>query len=46
MLVIQGMLKQQCHYNFFFDQPVKGDMGKYENIPKVATGQEDDYTAA
>ena len=29
----------------FFDQPVKNDKVTYENIRKVATGQEDDYTA-
>ena len=28
----------------FFDQPVKNDKVTYENIRKVATGQEDDYT--
>ena len=32
-------------WKFFFDHPVKGDMGKYENIPKITTGQGDDYTA-
>ena len=28
----------------FFDQPVKNDKVTYENIRKVATVQEDDYT--
>ena len=28
----------------FFDQPVKNDKVKYENIRKIATGQGDDYT--
>ena len=28
----------------FFDQPVKNDLITYENIPKIATGQGDDYT--
>ena len=28
----------------FFDQPVKNDLIAYENIPKIATGQGDDYT--
>ena len=28
----------------FFDQPVKDNKVTYENIRKVATGQEDDYT--
>ena len=27
-----------------FDQPVKDDKVTYENIRKIATGQEDDYT--
>ena len=27
-----------------FDQPVKNDKVKYENITKIATGQGDDYT--
>ena len=37
-------------YNFiidgenFFDQPVKGDMRKYDSVRKIATGQGDDYT--
>ena len=30
----------------FFDQPVKNDKITYENIRKVATGQEDDYATA
>ena len=28
----------------FFDQPVKNNKVTYENIRKIATGQEDDYT--
>ena len=28
----------------FFDQPAKSDMRTYDNIRKIATGQEDDYT--
>ena len=28
----------------FFYQPVKNDKATYENIRKIATGQEDDYT--
>ena len=28
----------------FFDQPVKIDMRTYNNIQKIVTGQEDDYT--
>ena len=28
----------------FFDQPVKDNKIIYENIRKIATGQEDDYT--
>ena len=28
----------------FFDQPVKNDLIKYQNIQKAATGQRDDYT--
>ena len=27
-----------------FDQPVRNDLIKYDNIPKIATGQADDYT--
>ena len=27
----------------FFDQPVKNILGTYANIPKIATGQGDDY---
>ena len=27
-----------------FDQPVKNDLIKYENIRKIASGQGDDYT--
>ena len=27
-----------------FDQPVKNDMRTYDDIRKIATGQEDDYT--
>ena len=30
--------------NFFFAQPVKSDLKKYDNIRKIATGQGDDYT--
>ena len=29
----------------FFDQPVKHDIRKYDNMGKVSTSQEDDYTA-
>ena len=29
---------------FFFDQPIKNDIKTYENIRKIATGQEEDYT--
>ena len=28
----------------FFDQPVKNNLRTYDNIPKIATGQGDDYT--
>ena len=28
----------------FFDQPVANDFKTYENIRKISTGQEDDYT--
>ena len=28
----------------FFDNPVKSDMRRYDNILKIATGQGDDYT--
>ena len=28
----------------FFDQPVKNNKVRYENIRKIATGQTDDYT--
>ena len=28
----------------FFDQPVRNDIVTYENIRKIAIGQEDDYT--
>ena len=28
----------------FFDQPVKNNMRKYDNIQKLVTGQGDDYT--
>ena len=28
----------------FFDQPVKNDFRRYDNIQKIATGQIDDYT--
>ena len=27
----------------FFDQTVKSDLRIYDNIPKIATGQGDDY---
>ena len=38
--------RPQCYdwWKFFFDQPVKNDLITYENIPKIATGQGDDYT--
>ena len=29
--------------NFFFDQPTKNGLRTYDNIPKIATGQEDDH---
>ena len=29
----------------FFDQPVKNDQRKYDNVRKIVAGQEDDYTA-
>ena len=29
---------------FFFDQPINNDLKPYENISKIATGQEKDYT--
>ena len=28
----------------FFDQPIANDMKTYENVRKINTGQEDDYT--
>ena len=28
----------------FFDQPIKNDLKIYDNIRKIATGQDDDYT--
>ena len=28
----------------FFDQTVKNDLRAFDNIPKIATGQGDDYT--
>ena len=28
----------------YFDQPINNDFKTYENIKKIATGQEDDYT--
>ena len=28
----------------FFDQPVKNDLRTYDNIQKIAIGQDDDYT--
>ena len=27
-----------------FDQPIKSDLKTYDNIRKIATGQDDDYT--
>ena len=27
----------------FFDQPIKTDLKRHENIRKIATGQNDDY---
>ena len=33
------------HGGKVFDQPVKSDLRKCDNIRKIATGQEDDYTA-
>ena len=30
----------------FFDQPVKNDTKKYENIRKIVTGEGGDYTTA
>ena len=30
--------------DIFFDQPAKNDLRTYDNIPKTATGQGDDYT--
>ena len=30
----------------FFDQLVKNDLVTYENIQKIATGREDDYTTS
>ena len=32
------------HGKKFFDQPVKSDMRRYDNIRKIATSQGDDYT--
>ena len=29
----------------FFDQTIKNDLKTYDNIPKIATGQGDEYTA-
>ena len=31
-------------WKFFFDQLIKNDLTTYQNIQKVATGQEDNYT--
>ena len=31
-------------WNFFFDQPLKSDVRKYDNIIKIASIQGDDYT--
>ena len=28
----------------FFDQPIKNDLKTYDNITKIATGQDDDHT--
>ena len=28
----------------FFDQPIKNDLKTYDNIRKIATGQDHDYT--
>ena len=28
----------------FFYQPIKNDLKTYDNIRKIATGQDDDYT--
>ena len=28
----------------FFDQPIKNDLKRYDNIRKIATGRGDDYT--
>ena len=30
----------------FFDQPIKNNLTTYDNIQKIATGQEDDYTTS
>ena len=30
----------------FFDQPIKSNLGKYDHIRKIATGQGDDYTTS
>ena len=27
----------------FFDQPVRNDLIRFDNIPKIATGQSDNY---
>ena len=32
------------HEKNLFDQPVKNNLRKYDNIRKIATGQGDDYT--
>ena len=29
---------------FFFDQPINSNIKTYENMRKIATGKEDDYT--
>ena len=29
----------------FFDQPIKNDLKRYDNIRKIVTGQGDDYTS-
>ena len=38
--------KRLCydHGRNFFDQPIKNDLKIYDNIRKIATGQDDDYT--
>ena len=36
---VDGMIDEQS----FFDQPVNHKLMTYDNIPKIATGQGDDY---